>query len=186
MKIYFVFAVDNSNDSSCKNFRNVEASTCCASDVIVGLNTEILLWTIVECCIGLVCACIPCMTPLGRLVTLGPVTAFSAKKSSIKKAKHSRAWPGGRRLPSAEDSRVILAGTNHELGQWSDHRHLPSDITRGTSPEIPSHPATLAELRVTEADGATRTHPNFGMPKNAVDMRQKHGRGSGAVIEEIA
>ena len=154
--------------------------------MIVGFNTEILLWTIVECCIGLVCACIPCMTPLTRLVTLGPVAAFSAKKPSIKNAKHSRTWPGGRNLPSVEDSGAILAGDNNELSVWSNHGHIPSEISRGSSPEIFSDPATLTELRVAEADGATRTRPNTGTPKNAVHMRQSQGREAGAVIDELA
>ncbi|KAG7005424.1 hypothetical protein G7Y79_00020g049520 [Physcia stellaris] len=102
VKIYYVFAVDNSSDSTYH-------------------NTEILLWTIVECCIGLVCACIPCMTPLSRLVTVGPIAAFSSRKGKSapfivalenrKGGNNPKIRPplGARRLPSVEDSRTALS-----------------------------------------------------------------------------
>ena len=108
-------------------------------------NTEILLWTIVECCIGLVCACIPCMTPLSRLITVGPIAAFSSRQrksapttvalENHKGGKNPKPRPplGARRLPSVEDSRTALSpggGRHHiELGEWSDRRDLREDST---------------------------------------------------------
>ena len=34
----------------------------------VGSDAETLAWTPVECCVGVICACIPCMAPLRRHV----------------------------------------------------------------------------------------------------------------------
>lgn len=57
------------------------------------------------------------MTPLSRLVTVGPIAAFS-KRYAVTPLAESRSWPRTRRLPSNEDTRVILAGNTNELDDW--------------------------------------------------------------------
>ena len=97
IKIVSAFAVSNDSDSTY-------------------VNTELLLWTVVECCIGLVCACLPCMVPLCRIFTRGPKAAFRSppqqqqhrpanNAASIVRMHNlnSPRFPGGRRLHSSED-----------------------------------------------------------------------------------
>ena len=66
------------------------------------------------------------MTPLTRLVTMGSVAAFNTKRPSTAHALHSRPWPGGRRLSSAEDRSLMLSGdgTSNELDEWPGQEHI--------------------------------------------------------------
>ena len=64
---------------------------------IVGDDAETLVWTPVECCVGVICACIPCMAPLRRLVN-GGIARAGYKPTSEGRAAEipltTRAWPG--------------------------------------------------------------------------------------------
>ncbi|KAL9078884.1 MAG: hypothetical protein Q9157_002179 [Trypethelium eluteriae] len=91
VKICYAFAVNNSEDSSY-------------------INNEILLWTVVEPCIGLVCACIPCMMPLSQVFTKGPRNAFRQRYgksfsggTSSTQATIKRPFPSSRRFKSSHD-----------------------------------------------------------------------------------
>lgn len=57
---------------------------------------------------------------------MGPIAAFNKKRPSPAQALHSRPWPGGRRLPSAEDRSIMLSGngTSNELDEWPDQEHI--------------------------------------------------------------
>ncbi|KAL8788889.1 MAG: hypothetical protein Q9213_001412 [Squamulea squamosa] len=165
VKIYFIFAVDNGSDSS-------------------WFNTEILLWTIVECCIGLVCACLPCLTPLSRLVTVGPVAAFSSKprkRSLAAMAKedrtkvlntNSRPWHGARRLPSVEDSRTVLshgaAAHGTELDEWLDRRDVMNDGTTRSEPERQWMEGTLPDTTFNGLDLEMQSEAGLQLPNSPV------------------
>jgi len=74
VKIVFAVKVSNSKDSTY-------------------INTGILLWTVVESCIGQVCACIPCMMPLGLIFRVGPRAALKYGKAGIKDREDSYTLP---------------------------------------------------------------------------------------------
>ena len=63
---------------------------------IAGDDVETLVWTPVECCVGVICACIPCMAPLRRLINRGSARA-GYKPTSEGRAGEipltTRAWP---------------------------------------------------------------------------------------------
>ena len=96
VKIVYAFPINNSADSTY-------------------YNTEILLWTTVECCIGLVCACLPTMLPLVRLVMHGRKAAVKRDSPHGDAAVHMQnvrnapKFPGGRRLHSFEDMGETIA-----------------------------------------------------------------------------
>ena len=64
---------------------------------ILGNDAETLVWTPVECCVGVICACVPCMAPLRRLVK-GGIARAGYKPTSKGRAADipltMRAWPG--------------------------------------------------------------------------------------------
>lgn len=57
---------------------------------------------------------------------MGPIAAFKTKRPSTTHALHSRPWPGGRPLPSAEDRSIMLSedGTSDELDEWPGEEHI--------------------------------------------------------------
>ena len=65
---------------------------------VIGDDAETLLWTPVECCVGVICACIPCMAPLRRLVGGGAIRAgyqATGKARAIEiPLTLPNAWPG--------------------------------------------------------------------------------------------
>ena len=65
---------------------------------VIGDDAETLLWTPVECCVGVICACIPCMAPLRRLFGGGATRAgyqATGKARAIEiPLTLSNAWPG--------------------------------------------------------------------------------------------
>ena len=143
------------------------------NDPIEWFNTEILLWAIIEWCIGLVCACLPCMTPLTRLVTIGPVAEFRSKKASTATVEvNTRPWPGGRRLPSIEDSRVVLSGDNNELNEWPHPSQIPSNTSGDNSPERQWNPASLVSSSGVEASLSNSIAPAVEVPKKAIHVEK--------------
>ncbi|KAL8670913.1 MAG: hypothetical protein Q9168_004580 [Polycauliona sp. 1 TL-2023] len=163
-----------------------------------GFNTEILLWTIVECCVGLVCACLPCMTPLGRLVTIGPIAAFSAqsrKRSPATTGKdscanmlniNSRPWRGGRRLPSVEDSRTIIspgAGRGHglELDEWLDRRDVMNDGTTRSEPERQWLEGTLPDPTIDGFKFEMQNERELQTPNSSFAVAHTRGNSSPAL-----
>ena len=98
---------------------------------------------------------------------MGPIAAFSSKKPSvITTAKQPRAWPGGRRLPSAEESTIGLSGTNNELDEWPDGRNAHSHMPGGSSPGRQSHTSAMAALMILEASGDGRTQAQDWIAKD--------------------
>ena len=57
---------------------------------------------------------------------MGPVAAFNTKRPPTAHALHSRPWPGGRPLHSAEDRSIMLSenGTSDELDEWPGQEHI--------------------------------------------------------------
>ena len=89
VKIYYAFVINNATDAT-------------------WYNLEIQLWTSVECCIGLVCACLPCMVPLLRMATNGFLTTTKRSQEICNRAVpmedvNPHRFPGGRRLHSLEE-----------------------------------------------------------------------------------
>ena len=98
VKIYYAFVINNATDST-------------------WYNLEIQLWTSVECCIGLVCACLPCMVPLLRMVTRGFQTTTKRSQEICNGAVpmqdvNAHRFRGGRRLHSLEELGDATLATN--------------------------------------------------------------------------
>lgn len=76
---------------------------------VAGDDAETLVWTPVECCVGVICACIPCMAPLRRLVG-GGIARTGYKNNGKARAADiplttSRAWPGEHSLFHSQHSK---------------------------------------------------------------------------------
>lgn len=130
------------------------------------------------------------MTPLHRLVTMGPIAAFSSNNRKFSRGTaavenrnkvintNPRPWPGGRRLPSVEDSRTALspgaAGRNVELGEWLDRRDVMEDSTTRSEPEREWLEATLPDPTVGGFDSKKESETGLELPKNAVPVGHGH------------
>lgn len=114
------------------------------------------------------------MTPLSRIVTEGPRAAFSKRSGS----KHttpivnsaSRTWPGGRRLPSNDDSREILAETTSGSAEWPRERHIESDTAVGNS--VGRKDTRWKSTVTSAAYGDRHSDPEHGFPLNAIRVEK--------------
>lgn len=141
--------------------------------LIAGYNTEILLWMIVECCIGLVCACLPCMTPLSRVFSKRSKSTSgggSGGKGPTPIASLSaRRWPGGRRLPSYENDEQIVAA----VARSSDPSDGDTDISGDRSLQHPKkeHHGTFRGTVTNEASSSDYTDIESGIPMNSIKVQ---------------
>lgn len=82
-------------------------------------DAETLVWTPVECCVGVICACIPCMAPLRRLV--GGGSGGAGYKPTVKARAHeipltiSHTWPGEQSTFHSQHSK-----NDEESGEFGD------------------------------------------------------------------
>lgn len=82
-------------------------------------DAETLVWTPVECCVGVICACIPCMAPLRRLVG-GGIARDGYKTTGKARAKEiplttSHTWPGEHSMFHSQHSR-----NDEESGEFGE------------------------------------------------------------------
>lgn len=140
-----------------------------------GYNTEILLWMIVECCIGLVCACLPCMTPLTRIFSKKSKSTsggYSGGKGPAPIASLSaRRWPGGRRLSTCDDDdEQILT----EVAHSSSHSDKEADMS-GDKPLQRSKEGQDAMFKSTVTNKAysnDSTDVESGIPMNSIKVQK--------------
>ena len=89
---------------------------------VVGDDADTLLWTPVECCVGVICACLPCMTPLQRLFG-GDSTRTGYHATEKARAIGTpltlpNAWPGEHCCSIANVARIIKRAVSLMKMPW--------------------------------------------------------------------
>ena len=151
VKIYYALAVNNSTDST-------------------WINTEIQLWTTMECCIGLVCACLPCIMPLFRLFTRGFHGTGERSRSIQMKDTNPPRFPGGRRLHSVvELSETVHGSIDVTNTEYDKDTTAPSIPVGGEVLPWDKHGKYKSKIR-NEAIGYTRDDVTMDMPPNTIKI----------------
>lgn len=127
-----------------------------------------LLWGIVECCLGVVCTCMPYLIPYRRFFRANTTNRASNERNKDSLIA-SRSWPGRRPSTISKGGKDKVNGTKEsELGWWTVELHdIRSRCNDGSDRHV-----TIQRSEVAPRDGTEEFVPDNRI-KVSNDLRWK-------------